>query len=180
MATQTTTASRAQSFAGAGALAKEIAVAGSLAGLLGGLLLMAWQVLQSVAFGQGFWLPFKLISGMLLGIDALLAGPGAILTGLVVHLGVSVALGVGFALLLRRDTVPSSALLWGLTYGVAIWAIMTYLVLWGDPTMRDRVLLTPRSWFWAHLIFGVGISTAPALRRSLFAEPQIPAKGLSR
>ena len=155
-------------------------MAGALAGLSGGMLLGLWQILQSVAFGQGFWLPLKLIAGVFLGVDSLLAGPGAILLGIVIHVFASVALGVGFALILKRDTLPSSALLWGLAYGVAVWVIMTYLVLWADPTMRARVLLTPRGWFWAHLLFGLGVSSAPALRRRLFAEPTVPSSGLSR
>ena len=54
----------------------------------------------------------------------------------------------------------------GSAFGIAIWVVRTFggLPLL-NPIMRGRVVMMPVAWFIAHLGFGMGVGTTPALRR---------------
>ncbi len=160
---------------GAGALAFELGLSGALAGTAGGILLMLWELVRSAIVGEGFFLPLRLVAGVFFGVDVLIAGPWSELVGALVHLAVSIFFGIVFALLVRRDLPYGKAFVSALLYGVAVWLVMTYAVLFADPVMRERLLVSPADWFWVHLLYGLGLSTAPALRRALF-----PARGAPR
>lgn len=142
--------------------------AGALAGLLGGLVMALASMLRSDAAGAGFWLPMRNIAAVWYGVEALIAGTGAILVGLLTHTVVSAAWGGLFGFAAGRDSSIGIALLMGLGYGIAVLLVMTLGILpWLNETMAARVALQP-IWFWlgVHLLFGgtVGILTPPFAR----------------
>jgi hypothetical protein len=69
-----------------------------------------------------------------------------------------------------RRLAALPALMGGVAFGVAIWAVMTFggLPLL-NPMMRERVAMMPAIWFVAHVAFGMGVGSAPALRRRIAA-----------
>ncbi|MHB1847361.1 MAG: hypothetical protein ACYCWW_21260 [Deltaproteobacteria bacterium] len=166
MAMTTATTEPRSAFQGAGPLAAELASAGALAGLLGGLFLGLWMMIGSAVAGDGFWMPMKLIAGVFWGVDVLLMHGTAVAAGIVIHLVVSMFLGIVFALLVRRELPYGSAFVSAALYGIAVWLFMTYVILFLDPVMRERLLLSSGNWFWVHLLFGFGLSFTPALRRA--------------
>jgi hypothetical protein len=150
----------------AGPVAKEILGAGIAAGVIGGVLMGMLAMVVALAMGQGFWTPMKLIAGTTHGVDVLIGGPGIVMWGLLLHMIVSAGYGVLFALVIPRDTRRGTALVAGLVYGALIWAFMGSLILPRfDPTMHARVAMMAGWFFLEHLLYGVGVSLGPALRR---------------
>ena len=75
-----------------------------------------------------------------------------------------------FAWIAGRRLPAPPALMAGAAFGVAIWAVMTFgglPIL--DPMMRERVAMMPVAWFIAHVAFGMGVGSAPGLRRRFAA-----------
>jgi hypothetical protein len=152
---------------------KRAVAAGALAGLLGGLVMILAGMLRSDAAGAGFWLPPRNVAAVWYGVEALIAGAGAILVGLLTHLTVSAAWGGLFGVAAGRDSSIWIALSMGIAYGIGVLLVMTLGILpWLNETMAARVAIQPL-WFWigVHLIFGgtVGILT-PAFARALAGE----------
>ena len=74
--------------------------------------------------------------------------------------------GVLFALVMPRNTRPGTALVAWIIYGALIWAFMKNLVVPRiNPTRDARLAMMPGWFFIEHLLFGVGASFGPALRR---------------
>lgn len=143
-----------------------IAAGGGLSGVLAGGAMMLTLMTVSASLGQGFWTPLELVGGTLLGLNAVLGGFWAGAVGLALHLSASAAWGMLFASLLSRETTAGQAFWSGLVYGVAVWAVMTYIglpVL--DRTMEPRVNLIQGAWFACHLLYGACLAWTPALRR---------------
>ena len=139
----------------AGVLFREIASAGALAGLAGGAAMVLYLMLYSEFWGAGFFLPLRLFGATFFGVDALIGGTGVILAGLAIHLAISAALGILYALIPRPTTTSFHALLGGIGFGVAVLLVSTLLVLpVADPVLRARVALTPMAWFLGHVIYG--------------------------
>ena len=93
------------------------------------------------------------------------------LVGALIQLGVSVVLGILFALFVSRSTSTTAALFAGIAVGIAIWAAMDLLVLpFTDPTMAPRIALMPRAYFIAHLLYGIGLAMTPAFIRTFAKE----------
>jgi hypothetical protein len=106
------------------------------------------------------------IGATFVGPTALVGGAGILLWGLAVHMMASAAFGVIFAALMRRETPPSTALLAGLAYGLAVMVVMTWVVVpFTNHVMHDRIPLMWGSWIIQHALFGVGVSLAPYFRR---------------
>src|SRR5215471_21334828 len=97
-------ATRVQTRQQIGALAREVGVAGALAGLAGGLAMAFYLMLYSEFWGAGFLLPLRLFAATFFGVDGLIGGTGVVLIGLLLHLGISIVLGVVYALFPRRST----------------------------------------------------------------------------
>jgi hypothetical protein len=54
-----------------------------------------------------------------------------------------------------------TSLFGGVVYGMAILALMTYVVLlWANPVLHQRVWMMPTSWFFTHARFGLGVARA--------------------
>jgi hypothetical protein len=154
----------------------EVLEAGITAGLVGGALMALFLMTYMAVVGYGFWMPLRLIGATIYGVDALVAGAGIAALGGIIHLVISTLFGVLFASLVQRHAGPAAAVVFGVAFGVVVLVLMTYLVLPTlDPVMRARVALVPGAWFLAHLLFGLGVATAPRFRRAFRAPPGMPA-----
>jgi hypothetical protein len=150
----------------AGALAREIGAAGAVAGIAGGALMAALALLNSAAAGAGFWTPMRSVAATILGVNAFLGGAGAVLLGLAIHFSVAIVWGVLFTLVVPRDMGKGAALACGIGAGLFIFLLMTFLVVpWADPVMRATVDRAWGAWLVEHLVFGMCLALAPALRR---------------
>jgi uncharacterized membrane protein YagU involved in acid resistance len=140
---------------------------GLVAGVIAGIAMGMVSMLHAEATGEGFFLPLKLIAAAVYGVDALIGDAGVIVAGMAIHMMNSMIFGLIFSLLVGRRTSGIAALVWGLIYGAAIWALMTFIALpMADPTMRERVPLMPFSWFISHLVFGGMLFLTPLLSRA--------------
>ena len=142
--------------------------AGAIAGIVATILMMGALMAYSGTIGAGVWMPLKTLAGLIYGVEALVAGAGAITTGAGIQLGFSVALGVLFGLATSRRTSRILALCAGVAIGIAIWAAMgLYVLPVLDPTMAARIGLMPVMYFVAHVLFGIGLGITPFLVHAL-------------
>jgi hypothetical protein len=149
--------------------AREIVGAGAVAGIIGGILMAMIMMMATAAGGIGLFAPLRLIAATFYGKDAMVGG-GPLLVGLMGHMMNSMVFGVIFAWIARRRLAAFPALMAGVAFGVAIWAIMTFGGLpMLNPMMRERVAMMPVAWFIAHVAFGMGVGSAPGLRRRFAA-----------
>jgi hypothetical protein len=161
------TASRPELEARGGA--REIIGAGVVAGIIGGMLMAMIMMMATAAGGMGLLAPLRLIAATFYGKDAMTGG-GPLIVGLMAHVMSSMVFGVIFTGIAGRRLAALPALMGGVAFGVAIWAVMTFggLPLL-NPMMRGRVAMMPAVWFVAHVAFGMGVGSAPALRRRIAA-----------
>src|SRR5215470_6589014 len=160
---------RAQIRQQVGPLVREVGAAGAKAGLAGGVAMAFYLMLYAEFWGAGFLLPLRLIAATFFGVDGLIGGTGVVLIGLLLHLGISIVLGVVYALFPRRTTTTFHAMLGGIGFGVVVLLISTFLVLpAADPVLRARVSLFPMAWFLSHVIYGAltGGLVMPLRRKS--------------
>jgi hypothetical protein len=155
-----------QTVPGAGPLAKEIIGAGVVSGIIGALLMALYGAVATTVKGLGFLAVPKLIGAVFMTPAALLHPVVLTLWGTVLHLLLGAAWGVLFAALVRRETRGGTALLAGLAYAIAIFLLMAFVVVpVTNPVMASRTSMMPGTLFIMHLLFGVGVSLAPLLRR---------------
>src|SRR5690606_8906312 len=141
--------------------------AAAAAGIIGGLCWAALLIGHAAATGLGGWLPVRNIAATWYGVGAFIGGAGVLAAGLLTHLIVSAAWGAVLGLFIGRQRSAGTAALVGLLYGVAVWALMTFLVLtWTNRDMYARVMVHPWWWLGAHLLYGVllGLLTPPLAR----------------
>jgi len=146
-------------------------VAGIAAGIVGGILMIGFLMTYASLTGVGLITPLKAVSALVYGVEALVAGPVAILTGVSIQLGFAILVGILFALCVTRRTSVVSALFAGIAIGIAVWLLMDLLVLpLAYPTMAARVALIPLAYFIAHVLYGLGLSTTPIFIRTFGKE----------
>ncbi len=139
---------------------------GIVAGIIGGMLMAGLTMMATAAGGMGLLAPLKLIAATFFGKEATAGGAGVLLVGLMLHMTNAAALGVIFAALIRRIEGGGAAVAAGLAFGIAVWLATTFVALpVADPIMRTAVAAIPGVWFVAHVLFGVGVGSVPALRR---------------
>jgi hypothetical protein len=142
--------------------------AGAIAGILAAILMIGTLMTYSGAIGAGVWMPLKTLAGLVYGVEALVAGSAAIITGAGIQIGFAVALGILFGLATSRRTSRILALFTGVAIGIAIWVAMELYVLpFLDPTMAARIALMPVVYFVSYVLFGIGLGTTPLLVRAL-------------
>ena len=147
-------------------------IAGVVAGMIGAVLMGMWAMMQLAIQGMGFWMPMELIDGTWAGPMVILGGAGYALGGLLTHMMFAAMTGAVFGLLLPRGIGWGGALLAGLLYGAVIWVVMAFVGLpLLNATMSARVNMMQGSFFWEHLLYGVGLSLTPLLRRSFRRSP---------
>ena len=151
---------------------RERIVAGAIAGMIGAVLMGMWAMMQMAIQGMGFWMPMELIDGTWAGPMVILGGAGYALGGLLTHMMSAAMTGAVFGLILPRGIGWGGALIGGLVYGAIIWVVMAFVGLpLLNSTMSARVNMMQGSFFWEHLLYGIGLSFTPLLRRSLTHAP---------
>jgi hypothetical protein len=103
--------------------------AGIAAGILATILMMCLMMTYSSMVGERASMPLKALGALVFGVEALVAGPGAMLTGAGIQLGFSLVLGVLFAVAMSVRPSVILALLAGIVVGMAIWLAMELWVL---------------------------------------------------
>jgi len=152
-------------------LAREVLEAGAVSGLVGGVAMALFATIYAAWAGLGFWTPVEAIAQTVLGQS--ITGASAVIVGIAIHVAVSMFFGVVFALITPRDVMGAPAIVFGLFAGLAILVMMDLVVLpVVSPTTRSHLMWG--SWphalpvwvaFAIHLIYGLGLSLAPSLRR---------------
>ena len=133
--------------------------AGVIGGALGGLVMIAVAAVYGLSSGRGLWLPVNLIGATLVRdlqvapLEQLFAfNAAALLVGLVLHMAMSIGLGLIFAMLL--PTLPGSPLLWALIIGPLLWTLASVLILpLLNPVMALYVDHT--SFLGAHVVYSL-------------------------
>jgi hypothetical protein len=142
--------------------------AGVLVGLVSGVLMALVAMVHCWAVGLGFWLPMKLVSGVYMGVHALLGNGGVVVVGTLTHSLTAIGWGIVFGAITRGSLDPRLAATVGVAFGVAVWVIMTYLVLpWANPTMLVRAQLAMGWFVFYHLMYGLSLGFSPAVARRL-------------
>jgi uncharacterized membrane protein YagU involved in acid resistance len=142
-------------------------LAGIAAGIVGGLLMISFMMTYARLTGAGLTMPLKELAALVYGVEALVVGPAALLTGASIQLGFAIVVGILFALCVTRRTSMVAALFAGTAIGIAIWLLMDLLVLpLTNPTMASRVALIPLAYFIAHVLYGLGLAVTPILVRA--------------
>ena len=152
-------------------IAREVLEAGAVSGLVGGVAMALFATIYAALAGLGFWTPVEAIAQTVLGRDT--TGASAIIVGIAIHVAVSMLFGVLFALVTPRDVLPAPAIAFGMFGGLAILVMMDLVVLpvinpqtrahliWGSSPQALPVWAA----FVMHLVYGLGLSLAPSLRR---------------
>jgi xanthosine utilization system XapX-like protein len=140
--------------------------AGIVAGVVAAILMMGFLTAYSGEVGIGAWIPLQTLSGLVYGVQALLMGSVAMLTGAAITLGFGIVLGIIFALLESRRPSRIGTLIVGIIVGMLIFVAMELYVLpVADPTMAARIAPIPLGFFIANVLFGIGLGlTAVFLR----------------
>jgi hypothetical protein len=145
--------------------------AGAASGLAGGVLMASWATVYAAGVGAGFLFPLRLVGSAIFGERALVMGAMGPLTALLVHLVLSAAFGVPFAAAIGRYARATTAVPAGILYGLLLFFVMTAAVL---PALNAEVAAearhVPSSWLVGHVLFGIGVASAPALRRRALAQ----------
>ena len=142
---------------GAGARVLRALGWGAVAGVVGGAL-FTWVMVE-----VGF-----------LGTVARLVGSRSPVTGLAVHLAISVLIGASYGLLFRRQSDDAaSALGWGVAYGFFWWVLggITLLPVWlgGPPQWSARGAAAAFPSLVGHLAYGAGLGVTFHLLESRFS-----------
>jgi hypothetical protein len=146
--------------------------AGIAAGIVGSLLTMGFMMTYADVTGAGLTMPLKALGAFVYGVEALVAGPAAMLVGALIQLGFLIVLGILFALFVSRGTSTLAALFAGMAFGIVIWVAMDLIVLpFMNPTMEARIALMPLAYLIAHLLYGFGLATTPIFIRAFTKEP---------
>ena len=108
---------------------------GALGGLIAGVIFALFEMLMAALLQEAFFGPLRMIGATVLGQQALQPGyplAGAAIVGLLVHMILSVAYGVVFALLLAyAPTLARTRLVVGTAaglYGLLLWLVNFYVV----------------------------------------------------
>jgi hypothetical protein len=152
-------------------LAREVLEAGAVSGLVGGVAMALFATIYAAWAGLGFWTPVEAIAQTVLGQS--IVGASAVIVGIAIHVALSMVFGVLFSLITPRDVIGAPAIAFGMFAGLAILVMMDLVVLpLVSPTTRSHLMWG--SWphalpvwvaFTIHLIYGLGLSLAPMLRR---------------
>jgi hypothetical protein len=145
--------------------------AGIAAGIVGSILMIGFMMIYADLTGVGLTVPLKSLGAFVFGVEALVAGPGAMLVGALIQFGLLIVLGILFAFVISREISTVAALFAGIAIGVAIWVAMDLFVLPSmNPTMAARIALMPLAYLIAHLLYGIGLATTPLLIRQFSKE----------
>jgi hypothetical protein len=142
--------------------------AGAGAGLIGGVILAMMAMAHGAAVGLGILAPMKAAAGVALGEGAMDRGISAMIVGIGVYLAVPLLLGAVFGLFVGRRFSMGLAFLYGLAWGLVVWAAMTWIILpRADPLLADIAERYPGWWFFEHLVFGASLMLTPPMAHAV-------------
>lgn len=143
---------------------------GAVAGMGGGVVMAMFSMVAMWLDGSGFWLPLNLIAHTAWSgapLDATFSG-AAIAIGLLIHMAISMMVGVSIALSFTRAPIfhrtATIALISGMMIGLVVWVAAQY-VLWPLASEVAAKAFTPWIFAVAHAMFG--IVTASLIRPRL-------------
>jgi hypothetical protein len=161
-----------------GAVPSRLWLAGGVGGLVAGVGMGMFMMIDSAATGMGFWSPLEICMAsfvyrseaamiekeMMMHPGAPMMGPLNVLhlaVGALLHMGFSIVVGVAFALILFALARGGVTLVrsWpgfvaaSIVGGGVLYFVMMYLILpWANPLMCDATPRTP--FFISHLVYG--------------------------
>jgi hypothetical protein len=144
-----------------------IVLAGIEAGILGGILMLAWMALVSAAHGRSIWYVPNLLATTFYGDDAMRRGfRWMTASGIALHLLLTGGVGILFSIAVSRLTSRRRVMLAGVA-GALAWYYLGYWFFWR--AINGLVLLyTPESgMLMAHVGLGICLGLAPRFRRHL-------------
>lgn len=128
---------------------------GACAGIIGGILMGVAGTLWAYAIGMGASAPWQGIAATFYGPMAFVGAAGVTAIGVLTHLAISAIFGAVFAALVPHARSAGKLFLLGIPYGVAVWAVMTYVfVPVFDATLDARIPMMAVMWFFLHWIYG--------------------------
>ena len=145
---------------------------GATAGLLGGIVMALVAMMATAAMGMGLFAAPTMIAGILLGPAAAMAGGvGVIMTGLALHMMLSVVFGLVFAFVV--NTWTHEIWITAVVLAIALWLFNYHIVGAILPGARAMAEHEP-VWLAAmtHLVFGAAmafVASVGASRRSALA-----------
>ncbi len=154
---------------------RESALPGTFSGLIGAVSMAAVAIVFAMSQGDP-WRPMKLVAATALGGEAT-AGPGfqfgPVLLGLLIHLALSMALGI-FFVWLGGYLGPGAAAAWGIIFSLSIWVIMQFGLL---PVVNPWLAAAPPIPFaLAHAVFGLSLGMYPHFMKEEVEAPAIRRK----
>ena len=150
---------------------QEAAPPGIFSGLIGAVLMAGVSMLFALSQGD-LWRPMKLVAATVLGEGALAPGFhfGPVFLGLLIHLIMSLALGI-FFVWLGGFLGYGGAIGWGIIFSLSIWVIMQFGLL---PVIDPWLAAAPPiPVALAHLAFGLSLGIYPRFLKA--AAVQAPA-----
>lgn len=135
-----------------------------VAGVIGGLVFAVFEmVMAAVMMGpQAFFMPLRMIGGIVLGEAALDPSYSLLMAGMVgvvVHMVLSIAFAAVLAMVVKMLTSIGSALAAGIAFGIALWIVNFYVLapMIGWTWFPERTNVAVQ--FMAHAFF-FGLPTA--------------------
>lgn len=149
-------------------MTRSLPALGAVGGLLGGMVMAMWSMIVMWLIGVGFWTPINLMAHTFwegAPTDATFSA-GALVLGAVVHMMMSIILGLVLGLLASwTEPGPGVLLAGGMAFGIMLWLFNQFGV-W--PLIDEIAAEAFTPWVFAvgHLMFGLVAAGAllPALR----------------
>ncbi len=131
-------------------------IQGALLGAVGGMVMAMWSMIALAATGDGFFAPVNFIAHSLWRGAPLDGGfnGAAFVLGIVIHMMVSMMLGVMIATGANRKSISTTAAV-AVAIGVPMAAWAGQLVVWNAIDPDARSLFTPWVLFVGHLMFAM-------------------------
>jgi hypothetical protein len=140
-----------------------IVEAGALSGVIGGIAMVIFLMGVSALTSHDLLAPARVMGLAFEPTNARLAGVGATVWGLSLHLSWAAILGIFFARLIGREPLAISVGS-GIVFGLVVFVGMTYLVLpWANQPMYAAVHRMMPAWVASHVIFGACLGFAGPL-----------------
>lgn len=132
---------------------------GAWAGFYGGIIAAVYMLSLFFVNGRSIWLAAKLPAAPFLS-SASMTGAfelGPVVAGAAIHFAVAMFWGVAFGLVFYGFSRPAT-MFWGAVWGAFVWFVMYHLWLPLVPADDVRNIISARTAFVPHLLFGLGVA----------------------
>jgi len=141
------------------------ALAGTEAGVLGGLAMFGWLAASSLVDQRSIWTAPNVIGSTLSGQQVLERGFGwATVLGLCLHFSVSGLIGMAFGLLVGNTGRRLRVTLMGMLAGL-VWYYFSQALFWRKLGVFVTLYSPPRTLLLAHMIYGLVLGWFPSALR---------------